>query len=425
MSLFTHDTEIYTASAPGRLDVMGGIADYSGSLLLQMPTKEFTSVEIQLRHDGLFQIESLLADGDKKKFVCQYRDFDPATSDWASYVIGCFYMLEREKNIKVSGANIRVRSTVPLGKGVSSSASLEVAVMRALCKMHDIRTHGYELPVLAQKVENEVVGAACGLMDQLAVYFGERKKLLPLQCQPCTVFEPLFIPAGIEFCGIDSGVRHAVGSSSYSDVRTAAFMGYTMIATHEGVSDCELQKAKIDRNFQQLPYSGYLANIPVDRFNKRYLPILPETVSGEEFLNQYKISLDHFTHVQPEKKYRLRACTSHPVLENFRVSRFQELMLLLNDYPLNENILSEMGKLMIASHESYSNVGLGNAKTDEIVRRVTAAGPDSGLYGARVSGGGNGGTVAILCNSKAGLSNARAIRSDLEEFFGQSLHFFE
>jgi len=96
--------------------------------------------------------------------------------------------------------------------------------------------------------------------------------------------------------------------------------------------------------------------------------------------------------------------------------------MLLSDYPSNLNILTEMGKLMYASHESYSAVGLGNEKTDQIVEEVTNAGAPSGLYGARVSGGGNGGTVAIL-----GTSNndaVREIQKKLEHKWNSKLHFF-
>ncbi|HKP32020.1 MAG TPA: hypothetical protein VJT83_04815 [Chitinophagaceae bacterium] len=430
-----HDyNKVFSAYAPGRLDVMGGIADYSGSLLLQMPISEKTNVEMQKRDDGIFHIQSYLPDGEKKEVLVNFSDLEGKPPEevgvvlrskkgngWSAYVIGCFAMLDWP----VTGADVVIHSTVPLGKGVSSSASLEVATMRAICKMCNIKMTGAELPILAQKVENIVVGAACGLMDQLAVYLGRENKLLPIQCQPANVYDPINIPAGIEFCGIDSGVRHAVGGSSYGDVRTAAFMGYSIISSIEGIDDCELQKAKIDENFQQLPYSGYLSNIPVEVFEKKYVAELPETMKGKDFLAWFKVSIDNYTVIDPAKDYKVRACTAHPVYEMDRVERFQEFLQLLNDYPFNENILHEMGKLMFASHESYTAVGLGSAETDLILNAVIKEGAERGLYGARISGGGSGGTVVILCKSGMGVEKAKRIHQRLEQHSGMKLYFFE
>ena len=434
MRIFDDHNKIFSAYAPGRLDVMGGIADYSGSLLLQMPINETTIVEMQKRDDGIFHIESILPGDEKKEIIVNFSDLEGKPPEevgvvlrskkgngWAAYVIGCFAILDWP----VTGAYVVIQSSVPLGKGVSSSASLEVATMRAICKMCNIKLTGTELPLLAQKVENIVVGAACGLMDQLAVFFGEKNKLLPIQCQPANVYDAIRVPRGIEFCGIDSGVRHAVGGASYGDVRTAAYMGYSIISSIEGIDDCELQKARIDENFQQLPYSGYLSNIPVEVFEKKYLAELPESMKGKDFLAWFKVSIDNFTRIDPVKEYKVRACTAHPVYEMDRVERFQELLLLLNDYPFNDNILSEMGKLMYASHESYSAVGLGNTETDQIMNECASAGAKSGVYGARVSGGGNGGTVAILCKSGTGVETAKRIHKKMEERAGMRLHFFE
>src|SRR5688500_13789383 len=143
---------------------------------------------------------------------------------WASYILGCFVVLAREKSIVVTGANISIESSVPWGKGVSSSAALEIAVMQALVAAYKVKLEKYELPVFCQQVENEITGAACGLMDQLSVYYGRKERLLPITCQPCRVEEAEDIPDPIRFYGIDSGVRHAVSGSSYEQVRAAAFM---------------------------------------------------------------------------------------------------------------------------------------------------------------------------------------------------------
>src|SRR5687768_3981524 len=163
--------QTFTASAPGRLDVMGGIADYSGSLVLQKSIKERTHVQCQLRDDGQCIIRSevenegtltielpyhaLLKDNQVDyRHACQY--FKERKLTWAAYILGCILVLNKERGIKFPGADISVTSTVPLGKGVSSSASLEVATMKALAQAFNLDFEGTALPVLAQRVENMI-----------------------------------------------------------------------------------------------------------------------------------------------------------------------------------------------------------------------------------------------------------------------------
>ncbi len=427
----------HSGLAPGRLDVMGGIADYSGSLLLQMPIRETTKVEIQGRTDNIFHLQTSINLTSILEFEVNFKDLSGKNlveagkyldsipnGDWASYVIGCFLLMKQEKDLAITGANIRITTDIPPGKGVSSSAAIEVATMHAICKMSGLRLQENELPVLSQKVENEVVGAACGLMDQLAVHFGQKNKLLPIICQPVNVLEPISIPAVIEFCGIDSGVRHAVGGASYGDVRTAAFMGYTIIAMMEGIDKASLENARVSGEISSLPYGGYLANIPVKLFVEKYAKALPVKISGKDFLNRYAGSIDRATVINQETEYRVLACTQHPVYENERVNRFSDLLQQLNLNQDAEEIFIELGRLMLGSHESYSAVGLGNPSTDEILNEVMTLGPSSGLYGGRISGGGNGGTVAILCSSGKGIAAAKEVHRKFQIKYGKALHFF-
>src|SRR6188474_1505047 len=300
--------EIISATAPGRMDVMGGIADYSGSLLLQMPIKQTTTVNIQKRKDGVFHFRTQIT---KKKtdecilHLSAIKDISLIEAgnviksvvggDWAVYVLGCFLVLQNEKDIHLTGSNVFIESKVPWGKGVSSSAALEVATMNALNQLYKLSLGKEELAVCAQMAENLVAGAPCGLMDQLSSHLGQKNKLLPLICQPHEVLKPISIPRGINFNGIDSGVRHAVSGASYSDVRAAAFMSYTMIALNEGVSVEELDEARASGIWNKLPYKGFLANIPVAVFEEKYVSLLPGEISGKDFLFKYKISIDTVT----------------------------------------------------------------------------------------------------------------------------------
>ncbi|MBL7870169.1 MAG: hypothetical protein JNM78_01055 [Cyclobacteriaceae bacterium] len=423
------------SSAPGRLDVMGGIADYSGSLVLQMPIKQKTHVKLSLREDFVCTITSQISTGETLAATVDYRDFldnnhvdydfankklkSNSNQAWIGYVLGCVLALQKEKGIDFKGGVFNLRSTVPLGKGVSSSASIEVATMKALGDAFGIHFTGTELPILAQRVENLIVGAPCGLMDQLACYLGEVNKLLPIICQPDLVQESISIPDDISFIGIDSGVRHSISGASYTDVRCAAFMGYTIIAHAHGVTPKELVAAKSFNNFSSLPFAGYLCNIPVTDFENSIVNQLPISISGKDFLKEYELSIDQATRINPDKTYFIKQSVSHPVYEHARVTRFKNLLVSLNGTDSSErnNILKEMGALMFQAHESYSLCGLESDRTDEI---VSLAKNMNGIYGAKITGGGNGGAVCLLVD-EVGRISVRKLHQQLCEKYKQEL----
>lgn len=414
--------------APGRLDVMGGIADYSGSLLLQMPIAEQTRVVLVKRDDGVIRVRTEVG---HDEFIIQkeeitgihYRELGKRLQQepgghWASYVIGCFAVLQEEKGLYYSGVDIRVSSEVPVGKGVSSSAALEVATIHAISKAYGLMMDPVELAVLAQKVENLVVGASCGLMDQLAVNLGKKDHLLPIICQPHDVFDPLPLPAGVRFYGLDSGVRHAVSGSSYCDIRTAAFMAFTVAMMRSGISREMLLGASI-------PYGGCWANVPPDIFRSTYEPLIPGKMTGAEFLDHYGVHIDKVTEVDPLKTYHLLPAARHPVMENHRIRKFQAGIIQFNESDHKETLLENLGELMIGSHRGYGSVGLGEPVTSRIVDLIIEKGKGRGIPGARISGGGSGGTVAVMVSSNEGLERLMEIKGLIEKETEKELTLFE
>lgn len=289
--------------------------------------------------------------------------------------------------------------------------------MAALTQAMGLRLGDTELPILCQKVENRVVGAPCGLMDQLTSYLGRRDQLLPILCQPADVQTPVSVPPGVAFVGIDSGVQHAVSGASYTDVRVAAFMGYTIIALHEGASLSDIQQARASGDTRGLPYRGYLANVPVSVFEEKYRDLLPVTISGKSFLQKYGGTIDAVTRVNPRTTYHVLACVRHPIYENHRVHLFARLLHLLGAAKLTraerEQTLTALGELMYQSHVSYSDCGLGNEVTDRLVHLARAAGPAQGIYGAKITGGGSGGTVCLLCAGRQGRDAAARLARTL------------
>ncbi len=408
----------YEGVSPGRLDVMGGIADYSGSLLLQMPIAEETKVRFIPSDDGVFRVET---DADVDPRVCEISAASmqglnaeewgkvvkaAPGGHWAVYVLGCCKVLEEELGIRWKGGKFSVTSTVPAGKGVSSSAAIEVATMHAIRKGLGLSIDPLHLAQWAQRVENRVVGAACGLMDQLSVNLGRRNHLLPIICQPCTVLEPIYIPDGLQFVGLDSGVRHAVSGASYGDVRTAAFMGYVIAMKNLNIDPL------------QGPYRGYLANVPLEQFMQTMAPYIPESIAGNVFQEHFGTHLDTATVIDPDKIYHPLACALHPVEEHHRILQFREMLA-------HPGAWNAAGQLMLASHMGYQRVGLGEPVTNRIVQLVMERGLGHGIAGARISGGGSGGTVTMMLTSIEGYDIMQGIRAQLEQETGRSLKVFE
>jgi L-arabinokinase len=164
-------------------------------------------------------------------------------------------------------------------------------------------------------------------MDQLSSHLGQKNKLLPLICQPHQVDKAISIPRGINFSGIDSGVRHAVSGASYSDVRAAAFMSYSIIALSEGATEEDLDHARASADWSKLPYKGFLANIPVPVFEEKYLSLLPGEISGEDFY-PVQSSIDPVTTIDEQKIYKPLVC-GYILYENARVNEFKTLLKIL------------------------------------------------------------------------------------------------
>jgi galactokinase len=434
--LFDRNADITVARAPGRLDVMGGIADYSGSLVLELPIAEATLVALQKQSSPDLRIVSLLEnetrsvsfemplsdlqrDGEPISYAEAKRYFARSPKDhWVAYVAGVFLVLMRERQVRFShGANLLISSRVPEGKGVSSSAALEVATMTAVAAAFDIAIAPRELALLCQRVENFVVGAPCGVMDQMTSACGEAGQLLALVCQPAELLGTIPIPDGLGVWGLDSGVRHSVGGGDYGSVRVGAFMGYRIIANAAGL-DAKLVGDKVTIDDRR--WHGYLANLTPYEFEVDFVPLLPETISGEDFLARYGGITDTVTCIDPDRNYGVRAATAHAVYENFRVNRFADF---LRNSDAAERSAEVLGNLMYQSHASYSACGLGSEETDLLVRLVRESGPTRGLFGAKITGGGSGGTVAVLGRADAE-EVVREFAGEFEKATGHAPYIF-
>jgi galactokinase len=212
--------------------------------------------------------------------------------------------------------------------------------------------------------------------------------LLALLCQPAELKPLVPVPDEISFWGIDSGIKHSVSGSDYTSVRVGAFMGQRIIV--------ELMKQHASKNYPNIQ-SKYLADITPSLYEQYFLGNLPERMRGSKFIQQYQDTVDEVTEIEPEFIYSIRKPTAHPIYEHSRVQTFAELL----KESVGEDACIQLGELMYQSHQSYSDCGLGSTGTDRLVAFAREFGSLKGLYGAKITGGGSGGTVALLGRSDA------------------------
>jgi L-arabinokinase len=272
-------------------------------------------------------------------------------------------------------------SGVPMNVGIGSSAATEIATLYCLQSYLGLNLSERDLARLGQLAENLIVGAPCGIMDQITVTSGRQGKLTHILCRPGSIMREVEIPPDTAFVGINSMVKHSIGGSAYGDVRIGSFMGKRIINQLRGQSgEHPLQ---------------YLTELTPDSFERNYRSLLPETIRGSEFLASYQSHDDPITRIQPDATYRVAGPTAHPIYENMRVLKFMDHLIAGTDG--NEPELVAAGECMLASHASYrDNCQLSVSEVDFIVDSVCSRGPQKGLYGAKITGGGSGGTVAVF-----------------------------
>ena len=320
-------------SAPGRVNLIGEHTDYNDGFVLPFAIDARTTVAVATRDDRLLRLRS--AQQPTGDVAVPLDELAPGRPDgWASYAAGVVWAF-REDGHDVPGLDLLVDGRVPLGAGLSSSAALECAVALALDSLLDLGLGTDRLASLAQRAENDFVGAPTGVMDQIASLHGRDGHALLLDTRSMAV-EAIPLDAsgdGLVLVVVDTRVHHALGDGSYGDRRSA----------------CE-------RATEALGVSA-LRDVPLDGLTDRLAPLDDE----------------------------LRRRARHVVTENARVLAAVDA-LRAGDWP-------ELGRLMTASHESLrDDYEVSCVELDAAVECALAA----GAVGARMTGGGFGGSAIAL-----------------------------
>ncbi len=325
----------FHASAPGRVNLIGEHTDYNDGLVLPFAIERRTWCALASRGDGILRVTTTLNDA---VVELDAHDLDPANlAGWSAYVFGVVWAL-REQGVDVvahGGLDIAVASDVPLGAGLSSSAALECAVAVAIDEAWELGLEREVLAKVCQRAENGAVGAPTGIMDQTASMFGQAGHGVLLDCRDnhAEIVPLHFEENGLEVMVVDTRVTHEHVTGGYAE-----------------------RRASCDRGAAALGVSS-LRDLSVADMGRAQAVLDDETFR------------------------RVR----HVVTENDRV--LATARTLANDGP------RAIGPLLLASHASMRDDF--EISVPELDRAVEAA-MEGGAIGARMTGGGFGGSAIAL-----------------------------
>lgn len=333
-ALYGREPRIFRA--PGRVNLIGEHTDYNDGWVLPMAIRFDTMVAGAAREDRRVRVRSLNL-GEDAEF-----DLDvPGPRQrgvWLDYVEGVARALE-SRGVRLRGADLAIESDVPLGAGLSSSAALEISVGLALLSLAGVEIDPVSLALAGQQAEHEYVGTRSGIMDQFIATLGRQDHALLIDCR---TLEATQIPLDTsEFAVVicDTQVKHELASSEYNTRRAECERGVEILR-------------------QVMPDIHALRDVSVAEF-ERFHPLLPEPI-----------------------RQRCR----HVVTENERTLAAAEA--------LRNGDLEAMGKLMALSHRSLREDY--EVSSPELDLLVDIASTTRGVRGARMTGGGFGGSTVNL-----------------------------
>ncbi len=326
--------------APGRVNLIGEHTDYSEGYVMPLAIDLHAWVAAAPRDDNRIRVYS--TNVGKTAEMDLAKPLPGAEGHWSAYILGVAAVLH-SGGMKLRGADLLVHGNVPMGAGLSSSASVEVAAGFAMLAVSGLAMPPEALAKICQRAENEYAGAMVGIMDQMMACCGRENYALMLDCRTLGYeLLPLFHDAQFVVC--NSMVKHDHAANEYNQRR----------------ADCEMAAQLLAA---KLPEIRTLRDVSIEQL-ERFRGDLPATV------------------------YR-RA--RHVVSENARV--------LSARVALETGDPNRFGTLMKQSHASLrDDYSVSCAELDTLVELASKA---QGVYGARMTGGGFGGcTISLVANDQ-------------------------
>jgi galactokinase len=211
--------------APGRVDLMGSHTDYNDGYVLTMTVDRDTWIAIRPRTDRRVRVASLNLAG-TAEFGLDAIDHDPDVP-WTDYVRGAAAVLH-DDGVNLTGFDGLLHSTVPFGSGLSTSAAIESVVLSAFGAVSGVEIEPLDLALLGQRVENEFVGVACGILDQYTSVLGTAGHALLLDCRALTS-EAVSIAPELAVVICDTRAPRQLAGSEYDDRRAQCEAGAAQV----------------------------------------------------------------------------------------------------------------------------------------------------------------------------------------------------
>jgi len=325
--------------SPGRVNLIGEHTDYNEGWVLPAALQMGTVVTAHPRSDNvLHSIAQLMGDEDQ---VSLNTLLPSGGSLWRSYVRGAAALLG-EVGCRVTGADMLIDGDLPLGAGLSSSASLEIAILMALTEMAGFKMDSKLMAQLGRRVENEILGTKSGIMDQLTAVFGISSHALLIDCRTLDI-TPILIPSDIRIIVLDSAMPRILVETAFN----------------HRLAECNAAVRKLQKAHPQITA---LRDVSME--------MLEESASllGEIELRRAR----------------------HVVSENERV--------LASVEALGRGDVAEVGRLMVISHQSLRNdYQVSISELNTLVEIAMSGVP--GVLGARLTGAGFGGCAVAIAEA--------------------------
>jgi galactokinase len=342
--------------APGRVNIIGEHTDYSAGFVLPTNTGLYTWVTATPRNDRRIRVHANNFDASES---FDLDDIKPrGNPGWIDYVRGVAGELE-QGGATLVGADLSIDGEIPIGGGLSSSASLELAVAAAMLGMSDRALPAPQIAALCQRAEQRYAAVNCGIMDQFSVICGEREQAMLLDCRTLET-EFVRLPDDLALVVTDSGVKHALPDSGYND-------------RHD------------------------------------------ECRRAVRLLNEVEASIDTLRDASLELLEREKSRLGKPLFQRARhvvseIGRVHEAFTALR-----EQKLETLGELVRASHASLRDDY--EVSCDEIESLIAITDGIDGVLGSRMIGGGFGGCVLSIAHTE----NVQNVIGQIRESYGRVL----
>jgi galactokinase len=327
---------VKTYFAPGRVNLIGEHIDYNGGLVMPCSITLGTWLAIAPNNDQVIRLKSL--NFEEEQEVKLQHSYEKDGSNWFNYPLGVFNEILKDKTLS-EGLDLLFIGNIPIGSGLSSSASIEVVMAYALNEHYELGYDKLELVLMSKRVENDFIGLNSGIMDQFAVTFGEKDKAILLNCDT--------LKYKLVDCLLGDYVLAIINTKKPRKLAESKY--------NERVSECQTALKELN---QEITLNNLCE------------------LTGEKFALHSHLITDPVV---------LKRAT-HVIKENDRVS--------LAAKALSENNLEELGRLMYSSHQSLKDLyEVSGVELDTVVDFCRDFEP---VIGARMTGAGFGGCAIAL-----------------------------